>query len=198
MAQTTQNTPHNEAPSADMVAWAKAAAERGYAVHNHAPLIGTAPEAGDGFILALAPAPDGFAAVPEALHGLIFQGVAEYVQNRVAQPAAKKDGATRDSVQAVVTAALRNGYKPSKERDKDIVESAAFKEFEAHIRRLVLAQKPDASETVIADHVKVYGERADGKTLLAKYRNTVLEKGTYTPSRKGGKVAAEDRLDLAL
>lgn len=176
-------------------AWVSAASDRGFGVHNGNPLIAAAPEEGDGFILPLDPAPEWFRHVPHDSRGLVFQAVAEYVQNRVAQPAAKKDGATRETVSKAVHDALNGGYKPTRERDKDVVGNEAARMFRSHVERLVRAKKADATDTEIDATVNAHVDTDAGKALLAKFREDVLAKGTYTVSRKGkaksGSVAIE-------
>lgn len=167
-------------------AWAKAAAARKYGLHNGVPYVGA-----EGHVVPL-PAPSWFAFVPLASRGTVFQALAEYIGNRVAQPTAKADDATHESVVAAAAKALANGFDPGRSREKDPVEAEVERQFAALVRARVLEQKPDATdEQIDAFTAKKAGE-SDGKAKLEELRNAILESGTYTVQRKSRKGAVAD------
>lgn len=166
--------------------WAETAAARKYDVSAEGlPIVGT--QLGDtetGLILTV-PALDGFEHIPEALRGMVQQAVLEYVQNRIAQPAAKKDKADRNSVQEAINTALRSGFNPSRSREKTLVESEAMRQFEAHVRARVAAVKPDATEGEILSTIAAQADKDTGKAWIAEARKRVIDVGTYAVSKKG-------------
>lgn len=188
-------------------AFTTALANRGYSVHDGAVLVGSAPPSGEGFIL---PIPSSafrwFEQVPEDHRGWVGQAMVEYLQNRVAQPAAKKDGATYESVVAALNSAVTAGFKPSRERDKDIVESEVATRFAKHVAARVRASHPDASQATIdatiAKFVDPDGggtaeQRKSGAEKLAELRREVLAGMRYTVTRKGAGEAAS-AVDIAI
>lgn len=167
--------------------WAKAAAGRKYGINNGVPYVGA-----EGHVVPLPCPGDWFASVPAASQGTVFQSLAEYVGNRVAQPAAKANDATHDSVVAAAASALTNGFTPAQTREKDPVEAEVERQFLALIRAKVLEQKPDATDEQIADFAAKRAKMPDGEAKMTEFRNAILESGTYTVQRKARKAATAD------
>lgn len=167
-------------------AWARAAASRKYGIHNGTPYVGA-----EGHVVPL-PAPEWFAAVPVASRGTVFQALAEYVGNRVAQPVAKAGNATHEDVVAVAAKALSNGFDPDRSREKDPVEAEVERQFAALVRARVLEQKPDAKNDQIAAFTEKKAGEPDGKEKMQELRNAILDSGMYTIQRKSRKGAIAD------
>jgi|ERR1700693_1383203 len=172
--------------------WAESAARVGYTVHNGVPHIGVSGDEGDGFIVPLSPVPSHFHLIEsESERDNNFRALASHAL-RVGQAKLKAaDTPTRELAGAGVASALNGGYKPSRERSNDIVDSEAARMFSDHVKARVLAVKSDATESQIEATVSAQADTDAGKALVTKFRATILERGTYSVSRKGkGKTGA--------
>lgn len=166
--------------------WAKSAANAGYFVSGeNVPHIGVSGDSGPGFIVPL-PAPAWFNSIAdEPTRDNVFRAMAAHAL-RVGQAKLKaSDAPTRDIAAEGAASALNGGYKPSRERSNDIVDSATAKMFADHVRARVLAVKSDATESQIESTIAAQAETDAGKALLAKMRGEVVANGTYVVSRKG-------------
>lgn len=190
MAQT-----HNASHDASTL-WAQSASRAKYAVHEGKPLIGISPDKGDGYIVPL-PAPDWFASIAdEGTRDNVFRAMASHAL-RVGQAKIKSaDKPDREIAVTAVASALNGGYKPGRDTTNDIVQDEANRMFGAHVRNLVLAAKPDATEAQITATIAKQAETDKGKALLSEMYSRVIAAGTYTVQRKSSKTA--DALELAL
>jgi hypothetical protein len=168
-------------------AWARAAANRKYGIHNGVPYVGA-----EGHVVPLPVPGDWFANVPTVSQGTVFQALAEYVGNRVAQPTAKAENATHDAVVAAAASALTNGFDPARSREKDPVEAEVERQFAALVRAKVLEQKPDATDEQIEAFTAKQATTDAGKAKLAEFRETILNSGTYSIQRKTRKGTVAD------
>lgn len=198
MARSNNDLPetgetNGELSSSD--AWVQAAIARKYGVHGGLPYVGA-----EGFVVYLR-APTWFASVPAAERPLTFQSRAEFLQNRVAQVAAKADGATRESVQLAVDKAGTESLGTSNIRDKDMVDDEALRRFHAQVAdrlNAAIAGNPELQAarskaglgaTASDKEVEAYGvdkvpaERRNA--LLTGFREEILNAGTYLVQRKG-------------
>lgn len=183
----------NTATDADATAWLESAAKRKYGIHNGLPYVGS-----EGFIVYL-PAPAGFSGVPAALQPLVFQATAEFIQNRIAQPAAKAKDADRESVQKVVNDTISGGLNSKSVREKDPVDSEVERQFAALVRKLVLEKKADATDAQIEAFTASQAESDAGKARMEAIRASILEAGTYEVQRRGKREAAASLgLDISL
>lgn len=182
MANSTNN---GSAISANE-AWAEAAAKRKYGVYNGVPYVGA-----EGHVVPL-PAPDWFDAVPEASRGTVFQALAEYIGNRVAQPAAKADNATHEAVVNAAATALTNGYEPTRAREKDPIEAEVDKRFTALVGELVRKQKPEATDAQIAEIADKKAAQPDGQAKKRELKDQIFANGMYAIVRRKGKAGALD------
>lgn len=186
MARTNENMEPGENLSAGE-AWARAAASRKYGLHNGVPYVGA-----EGHVVPLPVPGEWFASVPTVSQGTVFQALAEYVGNRVAQPTAKAENATHEAVTAAAASALTNGFEPTRSREKDPVEAEVERQFAALIRGKILEQKPDARDDQIALKTEQMAETPEGKAKLAEFREDILSKGVYQPPRRSKKGAVAD------
>lgn len=188
MAQGNQGNQGNVGTANET--WTKAGADAGYAIHNGLPHIGVSGDEGDGFIVPLS-APDWFHNVPEDARPNVFRAMASHAL-RVGQAKVKQaETPTRSTAIDAANSALNGGYKPTRERGNDIVESEAARMFGDHVSKLVLAAKPDATSAMIDATVATQADTDKGKALIAKFRGEIVERGTYAVSRKGkGKAGA--------
>lgn len=177
--------------------WGKSAASAGYAIHNGLPLIGISPDTGDnGFLVPVNP-PAWFHLVDdEGQRDNVFRALIAHAL-RVGQAKVK---ATKEPTAAVAAeganSVIAGSYKPGRERGNDIVEREAARAFETHIGAMVRQKNPAADQATIDATVSKYADTAYGKTTLAKFREEIIGRGTYTVSRKGAK--AGDALELEL
>lgn len=186
MARTNENMDTGEQLSA-ADAWARAAASRKYGLHNGVPYVGA-----EGHVVPLPVPGEWFANVPTVSQGTVFQALAEYVGNRVAQPTAKADNATHDAVVAAAASALTNGFDPARSREKDPVEAEVERQFAALVRSKVLEQKPDATDAQIEAFTEKQAGTEAGRAKLAEFREDILRKGVYQPPRRSKKGAVSD------
>lgn len=195
MVRSTQETPEAGSEPTEVGsetlsapdAWARAAATRKYGIHNGIPYVGA-----EGHVVPLPVPGEWFASVPTVSQGTVFQALAEYVGNRVAQPTAKAENATHESVVAAAASALTNGFEPARTREKDPVEAEVERQFAAIVREKVLAQAPKATDAQIEVQVDKLGKREDGKQKLTELRASILQNGMYAVQRKARKGAVED------
>lgn len=195
MANTQHGAPEHGVSAADL--WAVSAANCGYAVHSGMPLIGISGDVGEGFLVAV-PAPAWFAHVAtDGERDNAFRAVVGHAL-RVGQSkvkAAKEP--TREIAEGGVKAAVDGSYKPSKDRSTDILDAESVRMFAAHIEALVRAKQPEAAAAVVANTVEKHAATDKGKAMIAANRAVIIERGTYTVSRKGkGKVT--DTADISL
>ncbi len=188
--ETIENTENETLDAAG--AWAKAAASRKYGIHNGTPYVGA-----EGHVVPL-PAPDWFDMVPAASRGTVFQALAEYVGNRVAQPLAKAENKSHDDVIRAAASALTNGFEPAQMREKDPVEAEVDRQFAALVREQVMAQKPDATPEQVADFTDRIAKTEKGIARRDTIRAAILDSGTYNVQRKKRKGAASADLGLEL
>lgn len=147
--------------------WTTALASRGFGIHN-GNAYGVVTTEASGY-LPVIPALPGFDQLPAEVQPLVAQAVAEFVQNRIAQVAANKSGASLDSINAAVADAMAGRAMPGK-RDKDALAAAV----EAEITKLALERKPDATDAQIKKTVADNGEN-----YLAKHRERLLAEGRF-------------------
>lgn len=181
----TETTETENLSAAD--AWARAAANRKYGIHNGVPYVGA-----EGHVVPLPVPGEWFASVPTVSQGTVFQALAEYVGNRVAQVAAKAENATHEGVVTAAASALTNGFTPMRTFEKDPVEAEVERQFAALVRARVLEQKPDARDDQIEALAEKKAGEPDGKAKLAELRAAILASGTYAIQRKNRKGAVAD------
>jgi rRNA maturation endonuclease Nob1 len=188
MVRSITENPENGSETLNAAdAWARAAANRKYGIHNGVPYVGA-----EGHVVPLPVPGEWFASVPAVSQGTVFQALAEYVGNRVAQPTAKAENATHEAVTAAAASALTNGFEPARTREKDPVEAEVERQFAALVRARVLEQKPDATDAQIDAYTEKKAAEADGKSKMAELRSAILASGTYAVQRKSRKGAVAD------
>lgn len=166
-------------------AWNAALESRGFGIHNGA-CYGVVTTDSVGYLPQLPPLP-GFDQLPAEVQPLVAQAVAEFVQNRIAQVAANKNGATLDTIAAAVQDAMAGRSMPGK-RDKDALGAAV----EAEITKLALDRKPDATDAQIKKTIADNGE-----AYLAKNRDRFLAECRFAvPAKRDKKKSDVEAIDI--
>lgn len=174
MAQTAQNTapqgsqaPQGEPaqPETAATAWAKAAADRKYGIHNGKPLVASKFPAKEIGYIASVDAPEWFTHVPTNQRPFVAAALLEMLQNRAG--ATSKPNSQKDYHDAIVKLLNANG-DASRAREKDAISLGV----ESELVALCLDANPSAApgdlDFTVAKHASAY---------MAKHRDRILRDG---------------------